>query len=298
MIPLPTDMPADWPHRAASRIIACPPHRWHAQEIGPQDNAQPDAPLIVLIHGAGGATHSFRDLMPLLARTYRCIAIDLPGQGFTRSGARNRLGLDGMSEDLAKLCADQGWQPDAIIGHSAGAAIALRLAELLPTPPKAIIGLNAALGAFDGVAGWLFPMMAKALALTPFVPQIFARLSGTEARVRQLLTSTGSDAGAEMIGLYRTLVARPAHVEGTLSMMAQWQLDALLARLPGLRVPVLLIAADNDRAVPARVSADAARRLPKAEYREINGFGHLLHEVQPALAAAEIGEFLARTLAR
>ena len=46
-----------------------------------------------------------------------------------------RLGLDAMAEDLAALLADQGWQPQAIIGHSAGAALALRLAETLPVRP-------------------------------------------------------------------------------------------------------------------------------------------------------------------
>ena len=43
---------------------------------------------------------------------------------------------------------------------------AQRLAEL--TPIKAVIGINSALGAFEGLEGWLFPVMAKALALTPF----------------------------------------------------------------------------------------------------------------------------------
>ena len=67
-----------------------------------------------------------------------------------------------MAEDLARLIRQEAWAPMAYIGHSAGAAIALRLAEL--APPRAVIGLNAALGQFEGVAGWLFPVMAKLLA--------------------------------------------------------------------------------------------------------------------------------------
>ena len=74
---------ADWPHSDRSRIVDCAPHRWHVQEMGAGE-------LILLLHGAGGATHSFRDLAPRLARSHRVVAIDLPGQGFTRAGGRDR----------------------------------------------------------------------------------------------------------------------------------------------------------------------------------------------------------------
>ena len=147
-------IPAFWPYRDASRHIACKPHLWHVQDIGA-------GPLVLLLHGAGGATNSFRHLIPLLAQHYRIIALDLPGQGFSVLGARSRCGLDPVSDDIAALIRQEGWQPLAIIGHSAGGAIAQRLAELKPI--KAVIGINSALGAFEGLEGWLFPVMAKAL---------------------------------------------------------------------------------------------------------------------------------------
>lgn len=113
----PPGLPADWPHRAASRVVASPPHRWHVQDMG-------TGPAIVMLHGAGGAGHSWRGLMPLLAPQYRVIVPDLPGHGFTRIGARGRAGIDAMAEDLARLCATLGVAPVAVIGHSAGAALA------------------------------------------------------------------------------------------------------------------------------------------------------------------------------
>ena len=64
-----------------------------------------------------------------------------------------------MSEDLLALCRNQGWVPDIVVGHSAGAAIALRMWELGMQPTTGIVGINAALGNFKGVAGWLFPIM-------------------------------------------------------------------------------------------------------------------------------------------
>jgi magnesium chelatase accessory protein len=282
-------VPKDWPFRDLSRIVECPPHRWHVQAGG-------SGPTLLLLHGAGASTHTWRHLYPFLLPRYRVIAPDLPGQGFSTLGRRLRAGLDPMAEDIAALLAQEGWHPDAIMGHSAGAAIALRLAEMLDPPPRAVVGINAALGSFDGVAGWLFPMMAKLLALNPFVPRLFARLSGSEGRVRALLSSTGSPLDAEGIALYRRLVADPRHVDATLMMMSQWSLDGLLARLPRLAVPVLFVTADGDRAVPPAQSRRAAGRMPDAQVADIAGRGHLVHEEDAAAVAAIVLPFLAARL--
>ncbi|NUB43513.1 alpha/beta fold hydrolase [Fertoebacter nigrum] len=279
-------IPPDWPGRANMRRISARPHQWCVLEQGA-------GPVVLLLHGAGGASHSFRALLPLLAPHYRLIAPDLPGQGFTRAGARQRLGLDAMAEDLARLCAEQGWPVAAIIGHSAGAAVALRMAEIMAAPPRAVVGINAALGAFEGVAGFLFPLLAKVMALNPLVPRLFARLWGNEARVQSLLASTGSTLDAAGVAHYLALVRDPDHVEGTLGMMAQWKLDGLMARLPQLALPVLLIAGARDRAVPPQVSRDAVARMPGARYAELPGLGHLMHEEAADQTAALILPFLA-----
>ncbi len=267
----------DWPLAAYSRQLLHRPHRWHIQEHG-------QGPLILLIHGAGGATQSFRGLFPILAKTHRVITVDLPGQGFTQLGAQQRCGLDHMSEDLLALCRNQGWVPDLVVGHSAGAAIALRMWELGMQPTRGIVGINAALGNFKGVAGWLFPMMAKALAATPFSAGIFANTT-TRSSVRNLVQGTGSQLDQEGLELYYRLATDKAHVDATLSMMAQWSLDSLLARLGKVDVPVHLIVGLADKAVPPQVSRDAAQKIPHAKLTELPNLGHLAHEEDPQCIA-------------
>lgn len=274
-------IPADWPHREASRHIPAVRHLWHIQEMGA-------GPLLILIHGAGGATHSFRHLIPLLTPHYRVIALDLPGQGFSVLGPRGECSLTSMARDIAVLAKD--WHPYAIIGHSAGAAVALQLSQLIPT--KAVIGINAALAGFDGVSAWLFPILARTLALLPFVPQMFSKLAGNPQRVRDLLTSTGSTLDAAGEAQYLHLLRRPEHVAGTLAMMAQWNFDALLRQLPQINVPCLLITAENDRAVPPDVSDRAASQLPNASRKHVPHYGHLVHEEAAPLVAAHIIDFL------
>lgn len=279
-------VPQDWPLRACSRMIRCRPHEWHVQITG-------NGPDLLLLHGAGASAHSFHRLAACLP-DYRLIMPDLPGQGFTRAGGLLRLGLDAMADDLTALCADQGWHPLAIIGHSAGAAIALRMTEMAPNPPRAVIGINAALGPFDGFAGWLFPKLARAMSASPFVAAIVTRLTSKRRQVEGLLKGTGSHLDAEAVTLYQRLVSEPHHIEGTLGMMAQWDLQPLIERFPQIALPCLLVASDRDKAVPPRVSREAAARMQRARYVEIAGFGHLLHEERPDLVAAEILPFLQR----
>lgn len=289
---LPADLPQNWPHRAASRRVIAAHQTWHVQDMGPKSAA---APTVLLIHGAGGSLHSWADLAPLLAQQYRVIALDVAGHGFSQKGRMARAGLEDIAADIAALAADQGWRVRAVIGHSAGAAIALRLAELLPL--RAVVGLNAALSQFEGMAGWLFPAMAKTLSLLPFAPHFGAKMLGTPAQIDRLLTQTGAQIGATGRDQYLTLARRPAHIGATLDMMAAWDLRPLLARLSHITVPVLLLTGARDGAVPPRVSTQAARALPHATAQIIQGYGHLLPEEAARVIAPIIINFLARSLA-
>lgn len=284
----PDRMPADWPFCDKAIRVASRPHDWCVLDVG-------EGPVLLLLHGSGGSGHSFRKLIPLLAPSYRVIVPDLPGQGFTRSGARSRYGIDLMAEDIAQLCATLDVSPVAVIGHSAGAALALRLAELLPL--KGVIGINAALGAFDGAAGVMFPLLAKVLAVTPFIPHVVSRLWGNATTVGKLLVTTGSPLDAQGQAQYLTLFKDPAHVDGTLGMMAQWRLDEVMPRLIAQQIPALLIASTGDRAVPPRISRDAAKQMPRGDYAEIASRGHLVHEEAAEEVAALILPWLSAHIA-
>jgi magnesium chelatase accessory protein len=279
--------PAHWPNRAHARHIRTRPHDWWVIDSG-------TGPTILLLHGAGGSGHSFAPLLPYLSPHYRCIVPDLPGQGFTRAGARGRFGLDPTADDLASLCDLNHWHPTAIIGHSAGAAIALRLSELISI--QAVIGINAALGTFEGLAGTLFPMLARGFAAIPFLPNVIARTWGNATRVNGLLDGTGSQLGPEARAQYLTLVQSPAHIDGALGMMSQWNLTPLVSRLHTNPTPTLLITGARDSTVPPRISRDVAARMPAAQYVEVPALGHLAHEEAPEGCANLILSYLTQNI--
>ncbi|RED12898.1 alpha/beta fold hydrolase BchO [Pontivivens insulae] len=270
--------PADWPHRAHSLFIESAPHRWHIQRMG-------QGPTALLLHGAGASTHSFAPLMSRLADHFDLVAVDLPGQGFTQLGTRGRCGLSAMAEDIAALCASLDLTPQLIVGHSAGAAIALRLSTCLPQQPREIVGINGAFAEFEGLAGLFFPMMAKALTLNPFVAGTFSRLAGSKRNVQRLIEGTGSTISAEGLSCYQHLVSQPAHVEATLAMMAQWNLAELRAIVQQIETQCRFLVGNLDKAVPPRTSEQLAHRLANAACEYAQDVGHLLHEEAPDLAA-------------
>lgn len=283
-----TEEEASWPNAAHSRFRNHGPHDWHLQEVGPRD-----APTILLLHGAGASSHSFATLLPRLAEKYRVIALDMPGHGFTKRGPVARLRLPHVARDIAALLVAEGATPDLVIGHSAGAAVALELTKHLPI--KGIVALNGALSAFQGIAGWLFPALAKVLALNPFTAFFFAR-TASQKSVAQMIEATGSKLTDAQLRPYFRLVRDRNHVDGTLSMMSQWDLRPLMARLPEIETPVLVVSGQLDGAVSPSTGKTAAKHLAHSQYMVIPKLGHLMHEEDPQLILARIAPFMEAVL--
>ena len=176
-------------------------------------------------------------------------------------------------------------RPRFAVGHSAGAAIALRLALDGRIHPDAIAGLNAALLPFEGVAGLLFPPMARMLSAGGVVPHLFAWLARDPAAVDRLVAATGSTLSKAARADYALLLRSAGHVAGALRMMAGWDLQPLVRDLATLKTPVWLLAGARDLTVPPSQAHRAAALMPNARVVELPGVGHLAHEERPARVA-------------
>ncbi len=265
-----------WPNRSASRFLRAGGLRWHVQVMGA-------GPPLLLLHGAGAATHSWRSLAPLLARDFTVIAPDLPGHGFTDTPRADGLSLPGMARGVSALMDALGQRPTWLVGHSAGAAIALRMRLDDRTSTAGVVSLNGALAPFGGAAAPLFPAMAKLLFMNPMAIQMFAWRAGRPGGVERLIESTGSRIDRAGLEAYGRLIRTSGHVAGALGMMAQWDLRPLRADLRKIDFPLTLMAAQNDRAVPPSVAREIKALVPHAALVDLPGLGHLAHEESPGL---------------
>jgi magnesium chelatase accessory protein len=276
----------DWPNREASTFVEAAGLRWHVQRMG-------EGLPLLLIHGTGAATHSWRGLMPILAEHFAVIALDMPGHGFTQSPPQQRLSLPGMASDVGQLLRALDVKPDIVVGHSAGAAMLARMCLDGKIAPRLLVSLNGAFMPFGGIAHHLLSPLTKLLVMNPFVPRAFAWQASNAGAVERLIQNAGSKIEPQGIELYRKLVSSPAHVASALRMMANWRLEPLLHDLPRLETRLLLIAAANDRSVSPEVTRQVQEIVPEATIELLPGLGHLAHEEQPQLIANLIMRYAA-----
>jgi magnesium chelatase accessory protein len=278
---------ADWPNREASAFVGAGGFTWHVQRMGM-------GPELLMLHGTGASTHSWETLEPLLARRFQVVAPDLPGHGFTTAKKAPDLSLPGMARSVAVLLTALDFQPQVVVGHSAGAAILARLCLDATIAPKLFVSLNGAFLPFEGSARFLFPSMARLLFLNPLAPRLFA-WSATHASVANLLRGTGSKIGRRGVELYARLLANPNHVAGALGMMANWDLTDLRRDLPNLSAKLVLIVGQDDRAIPPQAATVVAAGIPGAVVETIPHAGHLAHEELPERVCELILDYAARS---
>lgn len=277
---------ADWPNHAASRRVRSGALTWHVQIMG-------SGPTLLLLHGTGASTHSWRDVLPLLSQHFEVVALDLPGHAFTDLPAAAGLGLPGMSQSIAQLLSDLAVRPRFGLGHSAGASILVRMQLDGLSAFDRIVGLNGAFRPLFGAAGLIMPALARVVASVPFVPDVLAWRAADEEAVERLLRGTGSKLDARGLALYQCLFSSRQHVAAALGMMANWDLPTLWRDLPRLAVPMDLIAATGDLTIPAEQAFDVKARAPAVRVHIVRGLGHLAHEERPQ----DIGERVRSLLA-
>ncbi|MEO1205418.1 MAG: alpha/beta fold hydrolase BchO [Pseudomonadota bacterium] len=284
----------NWPHHEYSRFIRAGGLKWHIQTFGVAHVGEPPKPGMILIHGTGASTHSWRDIIPLVVDDYHVLAMDLPGHAFSDTPDMPGLSLPGMAKSLTALLHELDFQADVLVGHSAGAAIAIRMAIDKLVAPRVIVSLNGALKPFPGMAGHVFPTIAKALFVNPFTPRVFAWSASRQTNVERLLRDTGSKLTPEGVALYARLFRSSGHVAGTLGMMANWDLNPLVSDMVKLSCDLVLVAALKDKTIDVSVAEATAKMVPHARIERLPGLGHLAHEEDPATIVRIIQDAVGR----
>ena len=148
-------IPSTWPNNKYSRHVKTGFHSWHIQRLGKSGGKK-----ILFIHGTGSSCHSWSKTAEFLLSQYEILLIDLPGHGFSDLPAPNKSSLREIVNGSMDLLGKIDFSPDLIVGHSAGAAIAVILSEKMKVSNGAMC-INAAFGEFPGLAGVMFPIFAK-----------------------------------------------------------------------------------------------------------------------------------------
>jgi pimeloyl-ACP methyl ester carboxylesterase len=143
-----------------------------------------DAPALVLIHGLGGSTRWWDRIVPILARSYRIIRIDMLGHGQSAKPAGGGYAISQQGRRVGQALDRLGVKHAIVVGHSTGGYVATALAEQRGdlVTALALIDTGPRMDAFisDGPVGQLI--------FVPMVGQLLWRLR-TDGLIRKGLST-------------------------------------------------------------------------------------------------------------
>jgi pimeloyl-ACP methyl ester carboxylesterase len=231
----------------------------------------PNAPTLVLIHGAGGShLHWPPELRRLPGATV--YALDLPGHH--RSDGP---GCDAITDYVSALLGflDATHTSSAVlVGHSMGGAISQVTALTHP----------------ERVAGLVLVGTGGRLRVAPAILE--GALSDFEGAV-DLVTrfAWAKDAPEELVRLGRQALAETAPQVLHGDFLACDNFD-VMARLGEIRAPTLVVAGTRDLLTPHKYGAYLAGHIPGARLVTVEGGGHMMALEQPGVVAGAVAEFV------
>ena len=229
---------------------------------------------VLLLHGWGDTAAGMASLQAALAKKYKVLVVDLPGFGGTEPPTAV-WGLDDYALFVANFLKKiEEKNPDTIIAHSNGGAIALRgLGKAWLQADKLVLLASAGIrGEYKGriKAIRLVTKAGKALTM-PLPKRIKDKLR------RKVYKTVGSD----------MLVAE--HLQETFKRVVT---DDVRADAGQLTIPALLIYGEQDEATPVRYGELYHQLIPGSTLEILPGAGHFVHIDREAEVTKAIKEFI------
>lgn len=270
------------------------------------ESGHDDAPTLLLLHGFPSTNLQFRNLIPLLAASYRIIAPDLPGFGHTIVPEGIRPSFQLMADTVGLLVDALGINKFAVYVFDYGAPALFRLALRRPELVAAIVTQNGnaykeGLGAefWAGLRAWWAGGEEHGTARDA----LYAAIGDIEWTKAQYYAGVPVQNRAlvdpQMYTLdYLQHLADPGKRDVQLHLLWNYQDNVRLypefqAYLRTHKPPVLAVWGENDPCFVYPGALAFKRDVPKADIELLDG-GHFLLETHVREVAGLMREFLGR----
>jgi aminoacrylate hydrolase len=243
-----------------------------------------DGPPLMLVPGLGGQGSFWISQVPVFSRDFRTVVHDHRGTGRS-THARLTYSIEQMADDALRLMDALKIDSAHFVGHSTGGAIGQAIALDHPERLRSLV-LSATWAGPDPYFRRLFESRRQTLID-----------SGIEAYLRasslmQMTPWWVSRNDDFLTDLHRVTAASAAPVEILVS-----RIDAILRhdrrrRLLEIRVPTLVIVAQDDMITPRFYSDELASRIPGAKLVVLETGGHYAPAINSEPYNAAVGSFL------
>ncbi len=252
----------------------------------------------LFVHGLGGNSSNWTDLMWLLSDDVHAVAPDLPGFGRSGPAASGVYSPQGQADFLAEFVQRTFPEPVHLFGNSMGGAISLQLAGRHPELVRSLTLVSPALPD-------LMPMRTNIqlpiIALPGVGDRVATRIAKlpVERRVQATLNMVYADPAS--VPPQRV---REAQEDAALLATTPWVGTALQAALRGIlatyfdrgpdapwkladriTVPVLLVYGQQDKLVNARAARRASKHFRHCRVMVVPHSGHVSQMEHPEIVA-------------
>jgi pimeloyl-ACP methyl ester carboxylesterase len=253
-----------------------------------------DRPPVLLLHGFGSSTYSWRHTIPALASHERVLALDFPGHGYSERVTTPTYSLRRYADLVAGFLTALEIGQAVVVGNSMGGAVALQLAIRHPQRVARLVVVDAATGSEDTRR----PPAALMRLLTagPLGRAFIYYTFGNPAFARRGLEFSYADP-ARLSDRSFTSYRAPLRVRGTaqalVAMTTSPPDDDLPELLPAIHAPTLILWGAGDRLIPLARGEYLREVIPGSRLDVLPDCGHLPQEECPAVFNAALNTFLA-----
>lgn len=241
---------------------------------------------LVFLHGIGGNSSNWTDQqIYFAARGYRAVAWDARGYGDS-DDYEGAFEFSEVAEDLRRLLNHLGTERACFVGLSMGGRILMDFAFRHPGCVTALVICGA------------FPSFDKSLSASQ-------RASFIELRRRPLMEGRSfSELAPDLVASLLSPLAPDAARRQVAASICRLRRDSYLKALEAaesfdrsgeigeIRLPVLLVYAEQDRLASPLLGKQVADRIPGARLTLIPDAGHLMNIEAPEAFNRAVGEFL------
>jgi pimeloyl-ACP methyl ester carboxylesterase len=257
-------------------------------------------PALLLVHGMGDSSRTWRNLIPRLAADHTVIAPDLLGHGKSDK-PRADYSVGGYANAMRDLMSVLGVERATVVGHSFGGGVAMQFAYQYPERCERLVLVST-----GGVSREVNPLLR--LASTPQADLALPLLQLGVTRVvvksalaflRLLSTDIARDAD-DMLRVFEALpdaTARRAFGR-TLRAVVDWrgQVITMLDRCYLTRgMPTMLVWGAHDAIIPYAHAKIAHAAMPGSRLETFEEAGHFPHHTDETRFLNVLRDFLATT---
>jgi pimeloyl-ACP methyl ester carboxylesterase len=252
---------------------------------------------LLFIHGLALYGKSWVQNIAELKREYRCIAIDLPGNGQSDKGYYP-YGIHFFAGCIYDFVVKLNLQHVTVVGHSMGSQIAVELVTGEPTSFKKLV-LCAAAG-FETFKPWEKALYKSTIHLADMFSSeenslrqvVYSSFFHNQSRADEMLNELATFIKQQPIRDYRRMI------EGCIDGMLN---EPVYDKLKLIQQPTLVIYGDHDVLIPNRLihhystkhmAEEAIKQIPNAALKIIPKCGHLVQMEKPEVVNEYIKGFV------